>query len=83
MIPVCGKSRGKLEAMDIFDVVDSRKACHWYLDKPVDLNIVRNLIAPAGRAASDGNLQPWNVHALTGEPLNKTRCAECAVGCIS
>ncbi len=55
--------------MDIFEAVDSRLSCRWFLDKPVDPAIVRDLIARAARAASGGNLQPWNVYALTGEPL--------------
>ena len=44
--------------MDVFEAVDSRIACRWFLDTPVDPNIVRNLIAGAARAASNGNLQP-------------------------
>ena len=59
--------------MDIFEAVDSRIACRWFLDKPVDLNIVRNLIGGAARAASNGNLQPWNVYAVTGEPLKEIK----------
>ena len=59
--------------MDVFEAVDTRKACRWFLDKPVDPDIVRNLIERAGRAASNGNLQPWNVHALTGEPLKEIK----------
>ena len=31
--------------------------------------LVRNLIADAARAASGGNLQPWQVYALTGAAL--------------
>jgi nitroreductase len=55
--------------MDVFEAVDSRIACRAFLDKPVDLNIVKDLIAKAQRAASGGNLQSWNVYALTGKPL--------------
>ena len=55
--------------MDVFEAVDSRISCRWFLDKPVDQTIVRELIAKAGRAASGGNLQPWRVYALTGVPL--------------
>jgi nitroreductase len=55
--------------MDVFDAVDSRIACRWFLDKPVDPKIVRTLIEKAARAASGGNLQPWRVYALTGAPL--------------
>jgi nitroreductase len=55
--------------MDVFEAVDSRIACRWFLDKPVDPAVVRTLIEKAARAASGGNLQPWRVHALTGAPL--------------
>lgn len=55
--------------MDVFEAVDSRIACRAFLDKPVDLNIVRDLIVRAQRAASGGNLQPWNVYALAGSAL--------------
>jgi nitroreductase len=55
--------------MDVFEAVDSRIACRWFLDKPVDPNIVRDLIERAARAASGGNLQSWQVYAITGAPL--------------
>jgi len=68
--------------MDVFEAVDSRLSCRWFLDKPVDQNIVRELIAKAARAASGGNLQPWRIHALTGAPLTeiKRRVAERIAG---
>jgi nitroreductase len=59
--------------MDVFEAIDSRIACRWFLDKPVDLNVVRNLIESAARAASNGNLQPCNVHAVTGEVLKEIK----------
>jgi nitroreductase len=55
--------------MDVFDAVSSRTACRAFLDKPVDPQIVRDLIVRAARAASGGNLQPWQIYALTGAPL--------------
>lgn len=64
--------------MDVFEAADTRIACRWFLDKPVDHALLRDLLARAGRAASSGNLQPWNVHAVTGAPLAeiKRRVAE-------
>lgn len=59
--------------MDVFEAVNSRIACRWFLDTPVEPDIVRNLIEGAARAASNGNLQPWNVHAVTGEPLGQIK----------
>src|ERR1700689_2367268 len=55
--------------MDVFEAVESRIACRWVLDTPVDAKIVRDLIARAARAASGGNLQSWQVYALAGAPL--------------
>jgi nitroreductase len=55
--------------MDVFEAVDSRIACRAFLDKPVDPKVVRDLIVRAARAASGGNLQSWQVYALTGPPL--------------
>lgn len=55
--------------MDVFEAVDSRISCRWFLDKPVDAGIVRALVERAARAASGGNLQPWQVYALAGGPL--------------
>jgi nitroreductase len=55
--------------MDVFEAVDSRISCRWFLDKPVGPDLVRKLVANAARAASGGNLQPWQVYALTGTPL--------------
>jgi len=57
--------------MDVFEAVNSRIACRQFVDKPVDLETVRDLIRGAARAASSLNLQPWNVYAVTGEPLRK------------
>jgi len=55
--------------MNVFEAIESRIACRRFLDKPVDPDIVRDLIGRAARAASGGNLQPWHVYALTGAPL--------------
>ena len=59
--------------MDVFEAVNSRIACRRFLDRPVDPNIVRNLIEGPARVASNGNLQPWNVHAVTGESLKEIK----------
>ena len=55
--------------MDVFEAVESRIACRWFLDKPVEPKVVRDLIERAARAASGGNLQSWHVYALAGPAL--------------
>ena len=57
--------------MDIFEAVNSRMACRWFLDKPVKPKTVKELIERASRSASDGNMQPWNIYALTGGALSE------------
>jgi nitroreductase len=59
--------------MDVFEAVDSRISCRRFLNRPVDPKIVRDLIARAARAASGGNLQPWQVYALTGTTLAEVK----------
>jgi nitroreductase len=59
--------------MDVFEAVDSRISCRSFLDRPVAPELVRNLIAAAARAASGGNLQPWQVYALTGSALTELK----------
>jgi nitroreductase len=55
--------------MDVFEAVNSRISCRWFLDTPVDPKIVRSLVTHSARAASGGNLQSWQLYALTGAPL--------------
>lgn len=55
--------------MDIREAVASRHSIRGFLDKPVDGDVIRRVLAEAARAPSGGNLQPWHVHVLAGEPL--------------
>src|SRR5256885_15292336 len=55
--------------MDVRDAIAPRYSCRAFLPPPVPLEIVRDILDGAARAPSGGNLQPWLVHALAGEPL--------------
>ena len=44
--------------MDVFEAVDSRIACRAFLDKPVDLAIVKDLLVRAARAAPAATCNP-------------------------
>ena len=56
--------------MDVRDAIASRYSCRAFLpDKPVPVEIVRDILERAARAPSGGNLQPWIVHAIAGERL--------------
>lgn len=55
--------------MDVLKAINSRFACRHYLDIPVSTATLRSILHFAARSASSGNLQPWNVYALSGLPL--------------
>jgi nitroreductase len=50
-------------------------SCRAFLDTPVPGNTVRAILDAARRAPSGGNLQPWCVYALTGDPLAELKAA--------
>ena len=56
--------------MDVSTACRTRVSVRAYRSDPVPGAVVREILELAARgAASGGNLQPWRVHALTGEPL--------------
>lgn len=61
--------------MNVTSAVASRISCRAFLDKPVPKQTLMAILESAKRAPSGGNLQPWLVHALTGQPLEEFRTA--------
>jgi nitroreductase len=59
--------------MDIREAVASRRSIRGFLDRPVDGALIRRVIEEAARAPSGGNLQPWNLHVVAGEPLARLK----------
>jgi nitroreductase len=55
--------------MDVAEAVARRMSVRAFKPDPVPGAVVREMLQAAGRAPSGGNLQPWVVHALAGEPL--------------
>lgn len=55
--------------MDVYEAVDSRRAVRAFRGKPVPKEVLERVLAAAARAPSSGNLQPWHVYVVTGEPL--------------
>lgn len=55
--------------MDVYEAVDSRRAVRAFSDKPVPRPVLDRVLAAATRAPSSGNLQPWHLYAVAGEPL--------------
>lgn len=55
--------------MHIDQAVARRASVRAFLPTPVPEQTLRELLAQAAQSPSGGNLQPWRVHVLVGEPL--------------
>ncbi|MGW0514865.1 nitroreductase [Streptomyces olivaceoviridis] len=55
--------------MDVYEAVDSRRAVRAFSDEPVPKEVLERVLTAATRAPSNGNLQPWHMYVVTGEPL--------------
>ena len=55
--------------MTVTEAVERRISVRAFRPDPVPAALVREILEIAKRAPSGGNLQPWRVHALAGEPL--------------
>jgi nitroreductase len=53
----------------VSQAVEIRRSIRAFKPDPVAGAVVRDILERAARAPSGGNLQPWRVYALTGEPL--------------
>jgi nitroreductase len=59
--------------MEFEALVRTRRSIRGYLDKPVPRRVIEEVIEVAKGAPSSMNSQPWHVHVLTGEPLDRVR----------
>ena len=55
--------------MNVSEAVERRVSIRAFLPDPVPKATVAEILQRAARAPSGGNLQPWRVYALAGEPL--------------
>lgn len=55
--------------MKVSEAIKSRMTVRQFLDKPVPVETVREIIEISKRAPSGGNLQPWTVHVVMGDAL--------------
>jgi nitroreductase len=59
--------------MHFSELIQSRKSIRGYLPKPVARELIDEIIEVAKWAPSSMNTQPWHVHVVTGEPLERIR----------
>lgn len=57
--------------MDVSEAIRTRKTCRAFLDKPVEKEIIVDILEKAKRSPSGGNLQPWRVYVVTGSVMKK------------
>jgi len=54
-------------------IVNERRSIRAFKSDPVERDVIDTVFAPALRAPSNCNTQPWFVHIVTGEKLEKLR----------
>lgn len=59
--------------MKLDQAIQERRSIRGFTDQPVSRDMLEEVIALANRAPSSMNTQPWHLHVLTGEPLEKVR----------
>lgn len=59
--------------MNYDDVVLGRRSIRAFKPEPVPRAVLEEVIGLAIRAPSSMNSQPWHLHVLTGEPLDRIR----------
>ncbi len=57
--------------MHVTDAISSRMSCRAFLDTPVPLDTLRDILQTAKQAPSGGNLQPWQVHVVADQRLRE------------
>jgi nitroreductase len=59
--------------MHVREAVAARRSVRGFLDRAVDVDLVKRLVVEASRAASGGNLQPWHIDIVAGEPIARLK----------
>ncbi len=59
--------------MEVTQAMMARRSIRGFTKDPVDRALLEEIIALANRAPSSMNTQPWHLHVLTGDVLEKVR----------
>ena len=59
--------------MNVSEAVQKRKSIRSFKTDVPPAALVKDILESAARAPSGGNLQPWKVYSLTGEPLARLK----------
>lgn len=59
--------------MNVSQAVAYRRSVRGFLDMPVDIAVVRDIVERSARAATGGNLQPWHVDLVHGDSMGRLK----------
>jgi nitroreductase len=59
--------------MELKQAMQERRSIRGFKKEPVSRALLEEIVALANRAPSSMNTQPWHLHVLTGDPLEKVR----------
>ncbi len=59
--------------MEFSELIKARKSIRGFLQKPVSKDLIAEIIEVAKWSPSSMNTQPWHVHVVTGEVLDRIR----------
>ncbi|MGB6104050.1 MAG: nitroreductase [Pusillimonas sp.] len=59
------------ESLTVKDAIASRKSTRAFLPEPVDPALIDEILRLAGTAPSGSNVQPWNVHVVSGKARDR------------
>ncbi|GAA2015757.1 hypothetical protein GCM10009839_08890 [Catenulispora yoronensis] len=57
----------------MYEAVDTRRSVRAFSDRPVPREALDRVLAAAARTPSSGNVQPWRLYVVSGEPLAEVK----------
>ncbi len=59
--------------MNVSEAVAYRRSVRGFLDKPVDIDMIKDIVGRAAWAATGGNLQPWHIDIVHGDSMARLK----------
>ncbi len=59
--------------MNVSEAVAFRRSVRGFLDKPVDIALIKDIVERSARAATGGNLQPWHIDIVHGDSMKRLK----------
>jgi nitroreductase len=59
--------------MNVSEAVAARRSVRGYLNTPVDIALLQDILEQAARAATGGNLQPWHIDIVHGDAMTRLK----------